>query len=214
MMDLNTAIKQVNWIGGSPCSGKSSVTELITQRHDLTYYKCDDYLDYYMSVGAERGIPILQKFRNMNADQTWLERSVEEQVEDEIEFCREVFPIVKEELNKKYTNETIVAEGALIMPETIIKEGIDRQKYVCIVPTAEFQLTRYREREWVKYFLAECSNPEKAFENWMARDIRFAEYVKNQAIKNNLFLIIEDGNSCVEERYRQVADYWGFEWKI
>ena len=36
----------------------------------------------------------------------------------------------------------------------------------------------YSKREWVKHYSSGCSEPIKAFENWMERDIKYAEIVK------------------------------------
>ncbi len=35
----------VYFIGGSPCSGKSTVARALSARYDLTYFKVDDHLD-------------------------------------------------------------------------------------------------------------------------------------------------------------------------
>lgn len=38
----------IYFIGGSPCSGKSTVAEILSRKYDLHYFKVDDYLDTYM----------------------------------------------------------------------------------------------------------------------------------------------------------------------
>src|SRR5450759_996730 len=38
-------IHNVDWIGGSPCSGKSSIAEKLAARHDQRLIHTDDYLD-------------------------------------------------------------------------------------------------------------------------------------------------------------------------
>lgn len=35
-------------IGGSPCSGKSTIAEMIAEKYDFIYFKVDDYLEQYM----------------------------------------------------------------------------------------------------------------------------------------------------------------------
>ena len=32
-------------IGGSPCSGKSTIAEMIAEKYDFNYFKVDDYLE-------------------------------------------------------------------------------------------------------------------------------------------------------------------------
>lgn len=43
-------------IGGSPCSGKSTVAGYVAEHYDLLYFKVDDRLESYTKLGAERGI--------------------------------------------------------------------------------------------------------------------------------------------------------------
>lgn len=38
----------VYYIGGSPCSGKSTTAEILSKKYDLYYFKVDDYLDKYI----------------------------------------------------------------------------------------------------------------------------------------------------------------------
>ncbi len=40
------------YIGGSPCAGKSTVAEILSQEYDLYYFKVDDFLDGYTKLGA------------------------------------------------------------------------------------------------------------------------------------------------------------------
>lgn len=42
---------KIYWIGGSPCSGKSTIAEIISNRYGLYYFKVDDYLEKYANYG-------------------------------------------------------------------------------------------------------------------------------------------------------------------
>lgn len=68
----------------------------------------------------------------------------------------------------------IIAEGAAFLPRLMQNCNIDRKHYVNITPTPEFQISHYKERPRVSDVLEGCSNKEKAFKNWMNRDILFA----------------------------------------
>ena len=46
----------IYYIGGLPCSGKSTIAEILSKKYDLYYFKVDDYLDKYMQLGAAAGI--------------------------------------------------------------------------------------------------------------------------------------------------------------
>ena len=40
------------YIGGSPCSGKSTVADALAKRFGLAYFKADDHLDEFIARGA------------------------------------------------------------------------------------------------------------------------------------------------------------------
>jgi dephospho-CoA kinase len=200
------SLNNIYWIGGSPCCGKSTISELLVKEFGFILYKCDDYLDRYIEEGAAAGIDIMKKFKSMNKDETWLHRDVEQQVHDEFEYYRHAVKIIKEELKRNYSQGNILVEGAAILPEFIKSEGIDYNKYVCIVPTKEFQLDKYSKREWVKGYLSDCSCPEKAFNNWMERDARFAQIVMKAANEYKMNVITVDGSRAIEDNYLKVKE--------
>ena len=58
-------------LGGSPCSGKSTVAEILSRECGLTYFKVDENLERYIDLGAKKGYPICkpeiaQKEENQN----------------------------------------------------------------------------------------------------------------------------------------------------
>lgn len=201
--------EKIFWIGGSPCSGKSTIAEKLRDDFNFEYYKCDDHLDRYIEIGSEEKKEIMIKFKNMNLDQTWLLRSIDEQVRDELVFYREAINIIIKDLEENYSEKSVVVEGAAILPEVIEKLGIDSNRYICMVPTKEFQLENYRKRDWVKYYLSECSDPERAFYNWMERDAEFSKIVMQHAVSNNSNIILVDGLKTIEENYVTVKKMFG-----
>ncbi len=66
----------IYYIGGSPCSGKSTVVEVISQKYNLYYFKVDDFLDKYTEMGVEKGKPICIKQKSVTADQIWMNRDI------------------------------------------------------------------------------------------------------------------------------------------
>lgn len=52
---------------------------------------------------------------------------------------------------------------------------------------------QYSQREWGHFVLEGCSDKEKAFENWMERDVLFAEEVRRQCERERFMSIVNDG---------------------
>lgn len=67
-------------IGGSPCSGKSTIAFLLARKYDLLHIKLDDLVDEMMSQASVDSRPICLLRQDRNPEQIWL-RNPEEMAE-------------------------------------------------------------------------------------------------------------------------------------
>ena len=193
------------YIGGSPCSGKSTVAGALADRYGLAYFKVDDYLDEFTARGAAAGLPVCQRILRMSADETWL-RPPQVQCREELDYYREIFPLVADKL-AEVTAPRIIAEGAAFLP-CLMK---DAAHYIAITPSRDFQISRYSERPWVPHVLRDCTDKAQAFANWMERDALFAEEIRRQCTRLGLPCLLTDGSIFPEERLRQAAAHFGLD---
>ena len=193
---------EIYYIGGSPCSGKSTAAEMLAKQYDLYYFKADDYLDEFTARGAEAGLPICRRIQRMTADETWL-RAPHIQCREELDYYAEIFPFVQEKL-RQFPHGRVIAEGAAFLPCLTA----DADHYVAITPSREFQISRYQERPWVPYVLQDCTDKELAFANWMERDALFAEDIRRQCAELGLPHLLTDGAVSPEERLAQLAHHF------
>lgn len=200
-------MNKIYYIGGSPCSGKSTIAEMIAKDFNFSYFKVDDYLEDYISRGKALHKPYCMKFAKLSPDEVWLRDPVI-QNKEELELYREMFEFILEDLGKIKSQNGIITEGAALLPELIKEIDVNNHSYICIVPTKEFQCHHYKLRPWVPDALAGCSDKEKAFENWMERDALFALTVKEKAEELSYKTIVNDGTSSIDDIYRQVKEWF------
>lgn len=174
------------YIGGSPCSGKTTIAEILSERYDLYYFNVNDFLDKYTKMGATKEYEICMKQDSMNAEEKCMREPLL-QCREELTFYEEIFEFVIEDL-RLIKGKGIIMEGATYLPKLMKKLNVPKDRYVPITPTEEFQISHYKKREWVPYVLEGCSDKEKAFANWMDRDILFTREEESNVIKNNMFL--------------------------
>src|SRR5436309_3521122 len=87
-------IQRALWIGGSPCSGKSTVAREIAARINSTVYACDEAFERHAErVDPDHG-PVLKKVSLLNAAER-LAQDLDVQVVDVFELYRDEFPWVK-----------------------------------------------------------------------------------------------------------------------
>ena len=182
-------------IGGSPCSGKSTLASLLAQQYGLLHIKLDDLVDEMIDQARADSKPISLIRQDRSLDQIWL-RIPEEMADEEWRFYEEIFPYVKSYLIKNQDRPLLV-EGAGLLPHLVKELEWPASSYLCLTPTADFQKKHYRQREWVSYVLEGTTNPEQAFENWMQRDILFAQMVRKEAQKLGYPSLMTDGSQSI-----------------
>lgn len=189
----------IYYIGGSPCSGKSTIAEIIAEKYNLYYYKVDDFLDDFIARGAEKGYEICAKQSKLSFEQIFM-KEPELLCKEELEIYCEMFEFIKEDIQDiclENGEKGIIAEGAAFLPELMRQEGVLNNRYISITPTKEFQVEHYRKREWLPHILEGCSDKEKAFENWMNRDALFAEDVRRQCKESGYASLVTDGTVSI-----------------
>jgi len=188
------------YIGGSPCSGKSTIAEMLVENYGFQYYKLDDHLDEYLKKGATDGYNLYKKVTSMTLDEIWLRRPLE-QSDEEIAIYEIMFSYAMNDISNLSGGAAVIAEGAGFLPNLMKKVNIDKSHYICIVPTKDFQISQYSQRAWVKDYLSSCTDIDSAFSNWMERDSIFAERVLKDAVELDYFSIEVDGTQSVNNNY-------------
>ena len=60
----------IYYLGGTPCSGKSTVAEALAPRYGLAHFKADDHLDTFTTRGAAAGLPVCRRILSTSGDET------------------------------------------------------------------------------------------------------------------------------------------------
>lgn len=201
---------KIYYLGGSPCSGKSTIAQHLAQKYNLFYFKVDDYLEKYKDMGAIRNDLICSKQKNMSSEEI-LMRDPALQCAEEFQFYSEVFNDIIGDLKKIHCESNIIAEGVVFCPELMKKIGIPINGYMALIPKPDFQITHYSQREWITYVLDGCSDKEKAFNNWMQRDILFAQRVEEDSKKSGYSCVINSGEKSIDELVTIVSSHFGLE---
>jgi hypothetical protein len=199
----------IYWIGGSPCAGKSSVADALVEKYGSVLYRCDEAFYEHCKIVTAKRQPIFHRLIRLSSEDLWM-RPVAQQVEEEIAFYHEEFPLILEDLLAYPRTQPVLVEGAALLPECVYPLLSHLCRAVWIVPTGEFQMHHYRQRAWAKDVVKACSDPEQAFLNWMQRDIAFAQHVSREATRRALPLLTVDGHSSLAENIAWTEQHLGF----
>lgn len=197
----------VYWIGGSPCAGKSTIASMICEKYGFVSYQCDEHYDQHLSrIDNEKHV-MMAKIRDLTWQEIWF-RPVEQQIDETWEFYREEFEMITEDILDLPKTTMLIVEGAAAIPEKVSTLLSNPRRAVWLVPTPSFQIKHYSQREWVRDIVNQCTNPEVAFENWMNRDIGFAERIAEQALEFGLAVMEVDGSQSVLDIMARVEKHF------
>ena len=146
---LGEILAQAYFLGGSPCSGKSTIAKTLATQYELDYYNVDDHYPDHVNRCDPHKHPTMYKITRMSWDKIWMR------------------PV-------------------------------------------EFQVQHYSQRAFIQDILKECSEPEKAFENWMQRDHLFGQEILRQAAEFGYRALLVDGEKSLDELYEQLCQHLGF----
>jgi hypothetical protein len=192
------------WIGGSPCSGKSTVAQRLAATLGWPHYTCDDHWDDHVGRATRGRLPVLTKLGGLATD-VRLRQSLEVQVADVFEAYREEFPLIREDL--ACASSPTVVEGAALLPELVAAVDIPTDRAVWLVPTEEFQRAHYARRRWARDLLAGASDADDLFETWMRRDAAFGRLVALQARDLGYRVFTVDGSASADSVFADVAEW-------
>jgi hypothetical protein len=207
----NKGLSHVYWIGGSPCSGKSSIARILTERYGMATYNCDvAYFRHQKQLDPNRH-PTFFKLSLLNWNELW-GRPIAVQIQEEILLYHEQFGLILEDLLAMPTTTPILAEGAALLPDLVLPLLPAIYQAIWILPTESFQRQMYPNRgQWVHDILTQCVNPEVAFQNWMDRDVGFGQWVLDRCSAKGLPYLQVNGRLSIAENAEIVRQQFALE---
>lgn len=202
---MKNGLSRILWIGGSPCAGKSSITDLLAGRLNVGAYHLDEHYNEHLARATEQGTPRMARARSITWNELW-SRSVSNLLASEFEFYDEEFGMIVDDVRQIQEDRAIIAEGTGMLPKLVAPLLEDCSQAVWLVPTARFQLEYYGQRDWVDDVLNQCDDPKAAFDHWMGREIAFAKRIADEVNQLGLTLIVVDGTESMESVARKVEE--------
>jgi 2-phosphoglycerate kinase len=201
-------LDHILWMGGSPCSGKTSIADLLVEQYSLVVYHVDEMFDVHRRRLTPEKQPNLYKWTHTPWNDL-LMQSTERLLEEAIGCYDEQFEMIARDLGARSSRERILVEGSSLLPDRVAEMLRAREQAIWIVPTERFQRLRYRERgAWVGGILRECEDPEHAYRNWMDRDVAFGRWIRRRAGELDLEVLEVSGERTMESNMEIVARHF------
>jgi hypothetical protein len=174
--EVREQLRHVYWIGGGSGAGKSTIARRLAAQHGLHLYATDDVMSDHGSRIAAEDCPLLGKFKNMDMDERWVNRSPKAMLETFHWFQGEGFSMIVEDLLRLPPEQGVIVEGFRLLPHLMKPLLAVPGQAIWLLPTPAFRQTVFDSRGWpASGFLGKTSDPEKALRNLLDRDRMFTE---------------------------------------
>jgi adenylylsulfate kinase-like enzyme len=78
---VRARLRHVYWVGGGSGAGKSTIARRVADRHGLRVYATDNAMAKHDGRVAPHEAPLLSRFKAMDMDERWLNRSPQTMLE-------------------------------------------------------------------------------------------------------------------------------------
>ena len=207
MSESRDGLRNVFWLGGSPCAGKSSMSEVMARQFELDVYHVDEAFERHVQRLEPARQPALAKWCSSSWDERWMQPTGD-LLQNVIACYREHFALILKDVLTIAKDKPLLVEGTALLPRHVAEVLPNRNQAAWVIAGADFQREHYRRREWARGIVNQCHDPELAFRNWMERDVQFAGWVRAEVTALGLRLLEVDGSRSVEENAESIAAYF------
>jgi hypothetical protein len=201
------ALAHVLWLGGTPCSGKTSVAKLLAEQYAVQVYHYDRHEKAHIARSDPERQPWLHADSALTMDERWLQRPVETMVAATLAAWQERCEFVIADLLALPGTAPILAEGPGLLPDCVAPFLTSPQQAIWLIPTAAFKRATQPTRGGAPANLT--SDPAQAYDNLIALDLRLAAHVKTRAGNLGLSALDVDGTRSLADTAALVAAHLG-----
>jgi 2-phosphoglycerate kinase len=198
------------WIGGGQWAGKSTVARLLAIRYGLTAYHYDyhdarAHNDRRIARRVELGEPAGEP----DPDTVWVHPTPEEMAAEILAGFPVRFEWALDDLRALVSGRPIIAEGWGLRPDLVAPIIDSPRRMVVMVPTQEFRQQQLRELPRAAALGHHVSDPTRAQQNRLARDLLVAEEAVHTARHLGIRVVDVDGSHDAEAVADGIADHFG-----
>jgi len=213
-------MNHIYWIGGSSCSGKSFCAKSIAEKNDFTLYNTDYYAFGKYMFGLEniQNYPAIEKYKNLLCEgvDSFIHRDIGVTYNAFIDYCHEVFPFLQNDIAELSKHNTVIIEGAHVLPELLFNY-YDKEQCLFLISSEAHQRTL-----WLKEMNREIDGGneheihdyqtilnKKDFEiTRIGLHQKIAEHIQKEAMKNGLMYIAVNNDTSKEKLLQTIQEYF------
>lgn len=207
--------KNIYWIIGGSCSGKSTISQVIAEKSNVSRYDMDAHI--YGSYTSRYSI------EQHPANKTWLSASnplawqLALSLEDFDAFNRaanvEHFDLFSDDVEANNSEQTLLVDGGITHPSLLLKI-VPRGNIFCIDSSRAERVNEWENSEArapMKQWVFDLPSPQTKWKKFLACDEAINQTIVTECQANNIELFMRDEHISVEVLAQKVADYFEIE---
>ena len=199
---MSAGLDHVLWIGGAQGAGKSTAARAFAHRKGLRLYFVDAFT-YSHAERAETGpYPAMRVFAEKTMDERWLHPEPEEMADEFVEYSRDRFRMVLDDLRGLPSQPAIVAEGPQLLPELVTPLLAEAEAAIWLVPTPRLQRGLHDVRPSAGP--DHTSDADLVKQKMTRRNELIADRIRTSALEHGLVLVeidaYEEAGPALEQR--------------
>jgi 2-phosphoglycerate kinase len=189
---LRRRLRNVYWIGGGSGAGKSTIAGRLADRYGLHVYATDDVMPDHARRTTAANAPYLERFKAMDMDERWLNRSPQTMLETFHWFRGEGFDLIVEDLLRLPAGTRVVAEGFRLLPHLVRPLLADPTHAAWLLPTPELRVAAFDSRGTGWDIPNRTNDPARTRRNLLERDRMFTDRLFEETRRLALLAIRAD----------------------
>lgn len=206
---IKQCLKNVYFITGTPCGGKTTISRALSQKYGFALYDVDEEFSRHQSLSNSVDQPAMNK-DFANADEFFL-RPYEEYGKWLIDNTREQLDFIITDLISISKDKIVICDLHLTLDEAM--ELTDPAHIVFLIKKPKNIIDDYCNRpdhDDFNQFINSASNPDLAKAN-CDKTLESINRERYESIKKSSYFWVErDSNSTIEKTLGMVENYFGF----
>lgn len=197
---LKNSLKNVYFLIGAPCGGKTTMCKAISDKYDFTFFN-GNHRDQNFEKWQEICNADYQKVsaKRITDWEYFFNRPTEEYIEWLTNVGTEYFEYAIIEIIKLAQNNIVITD--INIPSELIKQISTYNRIACLITTPDIVVRDYYQRDDHRD-IYECimslKNPQQSFDNNKTVLRTVCNAICDDIYHSGLFYILRDGNSTIE----------------
>ena len=194
-------------LGGSTCAGKTTISQILSEKYGLTVYHCDEYLGKHIEKSNAKEHPNLNRAKKINWNDIFC-METEDYLNWVIGLYSEEFDMILEDLDNLSDGKPILVEGVNLLPQ-LIKDHLIDETHVCFVVADDlfYQSHQIHRKEFYERINA-CTDSEQALINYKNFDLAYGKYIMKEAERLDFKILVVDDESDLLKNIEIIASYY------